>query len=819
MPVSPAALLKQLIERRGEPQKAIALSWLDRWNATATRPLSITTVSPRLSNALSDQLDGWQFYFGTPQRAAILLDVLDATDAEREALLAGAAERLAGYGAARVVVDLHDLGRNSAAMLAAMDQTILTTLLPAVVLLTADQWARLPMAYSERVDELKLVKITSDDEALEEISARSNALVLSSRPPRNPATGAVCFSRWAALAWERGQLTMSPEDAVGRFVRDGALPELPAVERAHRLDALGIEAQEPVNTVVGPSLWRRLRALADGTLDAPAAARLGEARAYGIIGASTDDERVRAALAAAGLPTEEAVDAKALARAVARASLRPTPATVLHCEGAWHLLNAPTPAALVGHPRVHTHAAEAKTTALQRLAAAVAGRTATDWELDPLLEGAFLAVDPAGGEAAELKHARAWLILGGHCAVGPDVAVADPLGQLARLLAHPAPAAELRLTSSRSDNYHNNFVIVAPLSDPKTLTRDVWAQVPPVGQVVWLSRDAPLVIAWVGGNEKADGEQSAAYLYGFDHDMRAKNFQAQSIWEAMAALPTTCPLDDDAWLDAFEARGPVLPMDHLRRRHRLAKEQEAAARIAAAERAAAKSAARGHGVLHTPFGSSLGQRERTDGRRDGGDVRWSPLFIGTLAGPDWGELDVAVAIAWAALRGALDEQQPIQVHDGRWLLPITHGLLAELTLCRAPDQPRVRAGLGQTFDFDDRNGLRTKHGWTFQRVDAVDSTGATRGFVSSRLFDSVRSLEAHTPDGRTIQIGVKVPRTLHLLGEGVSCTVRFLPDPYGLSARPRREGARSALASVYAGAGAAVTAAAAVYREEAAQDD
>lgn len=804
MPVSPAALLKQLIERTGESQKAIALSWLDRWNTTAARPLSITTVSPRLSNALSDQLDGWQFYFGTPQRAAILLDVLDATDAEREALLGGAAERLAGYGAARVVVDLHDLGGDCVAMLTAMDKTILATLLPAVILLTADQWARLPMAYSERVDALKLVKISSDDEALEEISARPNALVVSSRPPRNPVTGAVCFSRWAALAWERGQLTMSPEDAVGRFVRDGALPELPAVESAHRLDALGIEAQDPVNTVVGPVLWRRLQALADGTLDAPAASRLGEARAYGIMGASTDDERVRAALAAAGLPMEEAVDTKALARALARASLRPTPATVLRCEGAWHLLNAPHPPSLVGHPRVHTHSAEAKTTPLQRLAAAIAGRTATDWELDPLLEGAISAIDPAGAEVTELKHARAWLIYGDHCVVGRDVAVADPLERLARLLAHPAPAAELRLTRSALKKDMANFAILVPLKDPAVLERDVLAQVPPVGNVVWFHRDVKLVVAWVSGREKADGEKSAAFLYGLGWDTKAKEFQAQPIWEAMAALPTTCPLDDDAWLDAFEARGPVLPMDQLRKRHGLAKEQEAAARVAAAEREAARNAARGYNDFNTSLGVSRGQRDRTDGRRDGGDVWWTPLYIGTLRGPDWSELDLAVALAWEALRAALGEQRPIQVHDGRWLLPITPGLLAELTLCSAPEQSRVQAGLGQMVDFEHRGGGEMlPSGWSFQRMDGPKSSGSPCSFSVSPLFSTVPTLEAKTHSVGTIPIGVKAPMSLHLLGEGVSCTVRFVPDPYGMAARPHRKGMQTERASTHAGVEAA----------------
>lgn len=770
MSASPIALLKVLIARKGTSDKALALSWLEVFNVTARRPLKPSTVGSRLSNLLNDQLDGWQRYFGTPQSAAILFDLLDATDAERDVLSRCAAERLGRHGAARVVVDVHDFAGDEVALLVAVERAILRdrALLPAAVLLTEDQCARLPMRYAKRED-LQLVEVADDDDAADAISARPHALVVSTLPPRDPTTGAAVITRWAALAWEDGVLVLDPGDAVEQFARDGALADLPSVQPAHRLDALGVAAEPPVADVRGPALRKRLQAIAEGTLDAPAATRLGEALAHGIAGASTDEERVRAALVGAGLPGEQAVDAKGLARALARAAARPTPATVFWSDGMWHLLNAPVPPTLLGHPRVQSHSAVAGTTPLQRLVAAVSGRTAMEWELDPLLEGVVRELDPGGAEAAEFAHARAWFLHGGHCVTAPAVAVADPLERLARLLAHAPPAAELRLTRLSSTQEEKRAVLL-PVRDATLLERDVWAQVPPVGSVAWQSRETRLVVAWVRREEKAHG---------------AHDFFSGSVWEAEAALPAAMPLDDDAWLDAFEARGPAAPVEHLRRRHSRAAAEEAAARqaaVAIADEIAGKASAPGS-ISHSKV-RGLSRMRRPDGHDDGSDVTRAVLEVSTLAGPDWRELDLAVALAWGALRDALTRWTPVQLHDGRWLLPLSPGLLAAITVVAAPGSTTARAALGQHFRFGafaDRTA-----GWIDSELQPATGNGSYH-ISRSPIFGPVNAWEAHAPGVGIVRIGITVPVSVHLVGEGISCAVRFVSDPYGLATRSTAE--------------------------------
>lgn len=778
MPPSPAALLKILVERKGEPQKAVALSWLERWRAAGGRPLSIATVGPRLSNALGDQIDGWQFYFGTPQRAAILFDVLDATEAERTALSLAAAERLAGHGAARTVVDLHDLPGDIAAMLLAAEQALFSNrlLLPASILVTADQYARLPMAYSDRQDELQLVKVADGDEAGDAICARPHALVLSALPPRDPDSGAAQVSRWCAIAWEDGKLLLDPSDGVDEFARTGSIPEFPTVDPAHRLDTLGIAPRAPSAALTGPALRRRLRSIADGSLDAPAAERLGEALAHGIVAASTDDERVRAMLAVGGLPEETRVDATSLARALGRAKVRPTPPAVLFCEGLWHLLNVQVPPPLADHPRVRTHAAAAGPTPLHRLAAAVSGRTATAWELDPLLHEAINTLDPGGAEHAAFAHARAWLVYGGHCAVSDDAPVADPMVRLARLVAHPAPAAQLRLTRvAAKDDRVRCFVL--PLPAPERLERDVWTQVPPIGATIWQTREMRLTAARVVRTSTIKEAMRASPT----PNLAERACFSDDVWEGEATLPAARPMDDDAWLDAYEARGPASPGQHLRHRHAREAAREALERREAFERELATRARHPKDDIVMQIPRRGFPQRRTDGRDDGDVVSRSAFQVRVLDGPDWAELDLAVALAWNTLRDALATRAPFRLHDGRWLLPLSPGLLAELTIVAAPESAEVRAGIGQQFvcglEVAGRPGWRA---WSLSSDPHIHD-GCTISF--SPMFGPVHAWEARTDSLGKITIGATTPLALHLVGEGLSCTVRFVADPYGVTTR------------------------------------
>ncbi|MBK6580399.1 MAG: hypothetical protein IPG17_30405 [Sandaracinaceae bacterium] len=360
-----------------------------------------------------------RFFFNDPKRAALLFGVLNATDDERDALTRGANERIAGGGHTpkRLVLDLHDLGGDALDLLEAVENTLLADdrLGPAVVLLTIEQYNRLPITYADRG--LELVRVADAAAVQSALAERPHALVVSSRPPLD-AEGRQCFTRWAAISWNRKTLVIEPADAIDRFAREAPLPG--PSQRAGRPSSgrLGLVPASRGGMPVGPELRSRMEARR-GHPRARSGARLGEALALGIVAASTDAERVRAALALAGLPAEQVTDAAGLKRALARAQLRSAPPTVLHVDGAWHLVNAEQPAALLGHPRVSVHTISAGPTALSRLAKAVAGRTAVDWELDPRLERAMDELDPARTDEG-LAHARSWMAHGGHLVVGEN---------------------------------------------------------------------------------------------------------------------------------------------------------------------------------------------------------------------------------------------------------------------------------------------------------------------------------------------------------------------------------------------------------------
>ncbi len=775
MSPSAAVLLKQLIDRKDQPQKAIALSWLERWNAVATRSLALTTVSPRLSNALSDQLDGWQFYFGTPLRASILLEVLDATPAERDALLLAVAERLSTTGAARVAIDIHDLTGDPVAMLAEIDRVALadSALLPAVVLLSPEQYGKVPMAYSERQEQLRLVKVPDDAAGATALSEHPCALVLASQPPRDPDTGGAVIGRWAAIDWQKGKLKLDPEDALVTFKRDGTLADLPRIVSVNRLDALGVPPETPKARLHGAALRKRLFAINDGTLAAPPGVRLGEALAFGIDAASTDDERVRASLLTAGLPPEVCVDAPDLGRALARAELRPTAPAVYLADGVWHLLNAPAPASLAGHARVRLHAATAGATALQRLSLAVTARTSADWELDPRLETAMASV---GGDAAALRHARSWLVYGGHCSVSPAVSVSDAAGALSRLLSHPAPNAELRVTQLAVAKEVRAAVLLSTRV-PDRLKQEVWCQVPSVGSTFWQSREEFLTVAWIDheGPVRLPDPRQRAHAHVMHGLAPQVDPFAEPVWEGEAALPSARPLDDDAWLDAYEARGPDHPAEHLRRRHGAEVAREVAPRKAAMEaydRDVAKVSAyeRDYNRSRRPTLDRPG-----DGHQDGDGIKRCSLRVNTLPGPDWEQLDLSLALAWDALRAGIAESRTLTLRDGRLLVPIAPGLLAELRVLKGPKQA-PRAAFGREVECGSE--VTQRNGWTYAGFGVTGK--AVVKLALSPVFAPLLAWEAHAPSIGAVQIGVSLPVALRLVGEGIVCDVRFVSDPYGV---------------------------------------
>ncbi len=766
---SALSLLRTLVARRHEKHLAFAAEWHTAWNAAGKRKLARDTVESRLSNLFADLDDGWSFFFKDPDRARLLFDLLDASEAEREHVHAAAADRLAGRRAARVCVDLHPFAGDAHALLAAVEDAVLAApgATPAAVLLTPHQYRHLPLTYADLKEKLELVKVAGPAEAAAAQERFPRALLVATVPPR-AADGTPDLARWAAIASEGGRLVIEPPDAVARFLADGALDALPDVPAAHRLDALGLRAlDDPPAALDGPALRRRLVALAEGTADGPPATRLAEALAWGVVAASTDAERVQAALRAAGHAVEVVGD-DALARLLDRAARRPARGVYV-AEDGWHLLNVAPPAALAGHPRVHVHRVEVAATALRRLHEAVSGRTAREMELDPRLDAAVAALDPEGREAAAFAHARAWLLHGG-LAPAADRPCPEPMARLGRLLAHEVPRAEVRWRRlPDADEEPARDVLVCAMADAAPLLDSVWEQVPPATAPFWHGRTTRVTALCPGEPPQLD-----AWWPQGNWRPPARAWEGER-YVGRAAVPAALPVDDDAWLDAFEARGPDAPDAWL---------------------AARFDAARAEGRLdelmeRRRYVNRSGVRHAGQVRQEAEDDAFAAAFAPVAASrariddPDWAELDLHLALAWLALRQALASRAPVALHDGRHLLPIQPGLFAEITTVEAPRVSPVRAAFGRAFGVGDAHRPASTARWSTWTLRPSRS-GRGLELHASPFHVPVATYAGHVQSTGAMELGVVVPAELHLVGEGVAATVRFRAEPYGLAGMPAR---------------------------------
>jgi hypothetical protein len=468
------------------------------------------------------------------------------------------------------------------------------------------------------------------------------------------------------------------------------------------------------------------------------------------------------------------------------------------------LVNAEQPAALLGHPLVSVDTSSAGPTALSRLAKAVAGRTVVAWELDPRLERAMDELDPARTDDG-LAHARSWMAYGGHLVVGENLPCADGVERLRRLLAQPVPRAEQRIEWTRPvgwDGTVDPVAHVCALSDPDELRQNVWSQFQPVGNTLWQGREEKLTVVWACRTGKVGD-----FLRYYD-DLDEQGCFSSSVWEGAATVPAQPLMEDDVWLDATEARGPMAPSAHLRRRF-----EQAVERAVHLQAKASWEERSDLGDRPASSEEALAEaREHCEGA--GRELGRTEVGIEPLKDPDWQELDLALGLVWAALGAALASFTPTRLHDGRWLLPVAPGLLAELRLISAPPDEPARAAVGRTLILT----YNAPAGDGERYPLSAPSNNSTGIYATlSHVFGRVHSWEADAPGVGTVRIGTTVPRAVHIIGEGVACSLRFVADPYGLFARATQAGAAAvvtAVASVAAAASAELR-----RRDEDAYDD
>ncbi len=413
-------LLKELIGK--QKQGAIAEEWRERWNAQSKEDVKADTAETRLSGCVNDKIDGVRFFFDARARGALLLDVLHATEPQREAVFRAADEILAASGPRppRVVIDLGrwDAQRDAVEAIAvAIEDQILRVaeLWPVVLVMTTAQFRWLPRTIEETNDRVRIEK--EPDAAACEARARSlataNALVVA--PWRHEP-----FHLWAAFSWSQGSATFSPADAIVTFARDGRLAALtpPDVSVA----AIGVEpatTEKPVLPIDGVELREYMLALTSPTgalrIKKPAAQRLAVARALGIDAAATEREVIDHEIATLtkllSMPLDERAGERGRDELIERALRRAVEPRAFRIGDEIHVVAtaASIAASVREHARARLHLIEERNPAVARLRAAVSELTNDDLVEDPLLEAVIRGLDPEGREVNAFAHARATL--------------------------------------------------------------------------------------------------------------------------------------------------------------------------------------------------------------------------------------------------------------------------------------------------------------------------------------------------------------------------------------------------------------------------
>jgi hypothetical protein len=131
---------------------------------------------------------------------------------------------------------------------------------------------------------------------------------------------------------------------------------------------------------------------------------------------------------------------------------------------------------------------------------------------------------------------------------------------------------------------------------------------------------------------------------------------------------------------------------------------------------------------------------------------------------------------------------------------VAPGLLAELRLISAPPDEPARAAVGRTLVL-----TPTRSAGDGERFELPAPNNYSTGIhaMLSNVFGPVHSWEADAPGVGTVRIGTTVPRSVHIIGEGVACSLRFVADPYGLFARATQAGASAVVTAVASVAAAA----------------
>ena len=189
--------LNTYLAATGQPQKAIAAEWLERYQKRNSKESwKLESVISSLNRCLKEQRAGVKFFFGhDAQRADLLLDVLTIPQAEHDELrrLARACMEKEGDVTCRLVIDATtwNVAREQSELLfEALEQMVLQPaeklkLTPIALVIVEQQYKWVPRSYDELLDSdaLAIEKVKDDKEGWSKVEklAGDGALVASSR--------------------------------------------------------------------------------------------------------------------------------------------------------------------------------------------------------------------------------------------------------------------------------------------------------------------------------------------------------------------------------------------------------------------------------------------------------------------------------------------------------------------------------------------------------------------------------------------------------------------------------------------------------------
>jgi hypothetical protein len=215
--------------RKQGKQAAVAAMWLERWAAghPSGPTWQLSSVESQLSRLMNDEPQGVRFFFEDPARTELLYDILTVPTKDRERIRT-LAEKVC-QTAPRLIVDISAWSGPSellATLFDELEQKVLRDcpLQPIALVLTEDQWARLPQKYAA-LRALQQHRVASEVDGPSKAAALADGDALVLAPwPFDP------VDRWVAAEFKNNSLSFEPCDGLAAFAEHGVLPALPAVE-------------------------------------------------------------------------------------------------------------------------------------------------------------------------------------------------------------------------------------------------------------------------------------------------------------------------------------------------------------------------------------------------------------------------------------------------------------------------------------------------------------------------------------------------------------------------------------------------------------